>query len=507
MTFHVFERRTSQLNRASRLLCLALWALATQAYPQSANPEFPNPGNAHMSRDKQRGLGLQAAAQVFQQMPVLPDTSPETQYIRQLGQKLVATIPSQNSWPFEFHVVAQKEINAFALPGGPMFVNIGTITAAANEAQLAGVMAHEMSHVYMQHSAKQASKAQTTGLLAGIAEAALGATTGGAVQQLGQMGLQMGAQGLMLKYSRTDESQADAVGAIILHKAGYNPQAMADFFKTLESQSGSPPQWLSDHPNPGNREQAIEKEIKNWPAEQYASDSPGFQKTRQHALGVKAYTGQEIAQGAKSGAWATLNKKNGASFNPTGAGVASASTSAVVPSSSPNSHAISLESVLPSQHMLKANLGPIRIDYPENWQVMMPKQQGQSVTIAPQAAVTAAGVGYGVVLNGVVLHKGERISIDEVTRQLVHDMEQDESLQQTGEAQPITVAGTEGRSVNLHSVSPFPDTNGQPQRERDWLVTVPRPDGSVIYMVFVAPQSYFDRFQPTFATMLKSVQF
>src|SRR5499433_4157817 len=130
-------------------------------------------------------------------MPVLPDSSPETQYIRQLGQKLVATIPPQNSWPFEFHVVAQKEINAFALPGGPMFVNIGTITAAANEAQLVGVMGHEMSHVYMQHSAKQASKAQTTGLLAGLAEGALGATVGGKasgmVGQLGGMGIQMGA--------------------------------------------------------------------------------------------------------------------------------------------------------------------------------------------------------------------------------------------------------------------------------------------------------------------------
>ena len=77
--------------------------------------------------------------------------------------------------------------------------------------------------------------------------------------QLGQTGIQMGAQGLMLKYSRGDESQADAVGAMILYKAGYNPQAMADFFKTLESQGGTPPQWLSDHPNPGNREQAIEK--------------------------------------------------------------------------------------------------------------------------------------------------------------------------------------------------------------------------------------------------------
>src|SRR6516165_3078371 len=175
-----------------RLLSLIV-LLATQAYPQSAAPEFPNPGNAHMSRDKQHALGLQAAAQVYQQMPVLPDDSPETQYIRQLGQKLVATIPPEHSWPFEFHVVAQKEINAFALPGGPMFVNLGAITAAANEAQLAGVMGHEMSHVYMQHSAKQAGKEETTSLLAGIAGAVLGGTgvgnmAGGLVGQLGEMG-------------------------------------------------------------------------------------------------------------------------------------------------------------------------------------------------------------------------------------------------------------------------------------------------------------------------------
>src|SRR5215470_1260970 len=158
--------------RSKRLWCLAVLWLAAQAYAQSPAPTFPNPGKTSMSRENQHALGLRAAAQVYRQMPVLPDNSPETQYIRQLGQKLVATIPAQYSWPFEFHVVAQKEINAFALPGGPMFVNIGTVTAAANEAELAGVMAHEMSHVYMQHSAKQAHKEETTGLLAEIAGAA-----------------------------------------------------------------------------------------------------------------------------------------------------------------------------------------------------------------------------------------------------------------------------------------------------------------------------------------------
>ena len=200
-------------------LCLIVLILATHAYSQSARPEFPDPGKPGMSREEQRGLGLQTAAEVYKQMPVLPDSSPETQYIQQLGQQLVSTIPSEYSWPFEFHVVAQKEINAFALPGGPMFINIGTITASANEAELAGVMAHVLAHVYMQHSAKQAGKAQKTSIFAGIASAVLGeAGGGGLIGQLGQMGIQMGAQGLMMKYSRGDESQADFVGAVILTK-------------------------------------------------------------------------------------------------------------------------------------------------------------------------------------------------------------------------------------------------------------------------------------------------
>jgi Zn-dependent protease with chaperone function len=510
MTHHVFEPKISKVNYSPRMQLLLLTALlvTTQVCSQSAGPEFPNPGNAHMSRDKQRQIGLQAAAEVYKQMPVLPDSSSETQYIRQLGQKLVATIPPEHSWPFDFHVVAQKDINAFALPGGPMFINIGAITAAANEAQLAGVMAHEMSHVYMQHSAKQASKSQTTSLLAGIAEAALGATVGGTVGELGQMGIQMGAQGLTLKYSRTDESQADAVGTIILYKAGYNPQALADFFKTLESQGGGqPPQWLSDHPNPGNREQAIEKEARNWPPQNYAGDSVAFQKTRQHALGVKAYTGEEIAQGAKSGQWSALNRKNGATYSPAEASLVSTSASTPAAGSSAGASAVSLDRVLPSERMRAADIGPLKVEYPENWQVMPPKKQGQFVTIAPQAGIAANGVGYGVLLNGVAPSNGERLTIDDITGQLVKELEQNEALQPEGNAKPVTVAGTEGRSVMLHSISPFAASNGQSQRERDWLVTIPQPDGSVIFMIFVAPQPQFDRFQPTYEAMLKSVRF
>jgi Zn-dependent protease with chaperone function len=504
-------------------LTLALFLLVSTAYPQSALPEFPNPGNPHMSRDDQRALGLQAAAQVYKQMPVLPDSSPETQYIRQLGNKLVATIPPQYSWPFEFHVVAQKEINAFALPGGPMFVNIGTITAASNEAELAGVMAHEMSHVIMQHSAKQADKAQWTGLLAGLASGVAGATLGGMAGQAAQMGIQYGAQGLTLKYSRTDESQADAVGAIILYKAGYNPQALADFFKTLESQNtGAPPQILSDHPNPGNREQAIEKEIRNWPPKQYLSNSAAFEKAKAHATGVRAYTGQEIAAGAKSGEWASLNQKNGAVFKPTGATALNASApvptgaapstpapNAPAPSAAPvpSAPAVSLHKVQPSEKLVPADLGRMKIARPDNWQVMMPKQKGDSLRIAPPAGIAADAVGYGVVINGVMAPEGENLTIDQITADLVRDMERSGDIKSAGKPQTITINGVQGRAVVMQSQSPFRSPAGSPQNERDWLVTVPQRDGTVIFMVFVAPEAEFSLFQPTYEAMLKSVQF
>jgi hypothetical protein len=452
---------------------------------------------------------MQVAAQVFQQMPVLPDDSPESLYVRQLGQKLVATIPEASSWPFEFHVVPQKEINAFALPGGQMFINLGTIMAARSEAELAGVMGHEMAHVYMQHSAKQAGKAQKTSLIAGIAQIAMGVSgvgnkAGGLVGQLGQMGIQMGAEGMMMKFSRNDESQADAVGAVILYKSGYNPQGMADFFKLLASEGGSqPPQLFSSHPNPGNREQAIAKQTAQWPQSTYLKDSPGFAQIRQHAKAVKAYTAQEIQAGAKSGQWASLNAKNGAGLHSAGESAFPTRDSAAATMSPAR---VSLRNVLPSDHMVTANLGPLKMSHPENWPVALPEQRGQFVTIAPKEGVTSTGVGYGVLLNGAGA-PAQRMNIDDMTAALIQQIQQSNELEQLGKPEAITVGGKEGRSTFLRSPSPFPDANGQPQPERDWLVTVQQSDGSMIYMIFVAPQADFGTLQPTYEAMLKSIQF
>jgi beta-barrel assembly-enhancing protease len=499
------------MNRTAtrRLTWLILASFATVVSAQSAAPTFPNPGKTSMSKENQHALGMEAAAQAYQQMPILPDSSPESQYVRQLGQKLVATIPQEYSWPFEFHVVPQKEINAFALPGGQMFVNVGTMTAAKNEAELAGVMGHEMAHVYMQHSAKQAGKGQTTSLIAGIASAVLGGTVGGEmgglVGQLGQMGIQMGAEGLMMKYSRNDESQADAVGAVILYKAGYNPQGMVDFFKTMGAQGGeAPPEFFSSHPNPKNRQQAIQKQISNWPAGNFSADNAAFANVQQHATQVRVYSQQEIQQGAKSGQWAQLNQRNGASMHSSGAsGFPTRAEAEAVASPT----AVPLESVLPSTKMVNADLRVMQIHRPENWALVLPEQQGQFVTIAPQKGVTPTGVGYGVLLNGAAGPAGQKVSIDDMTTALIQQIQQNNELQQMGKPQPITVGGVDSRSTMLQSPSPFPDANGQPQKERDWLVTVPRNDGSMIFMIFVAPESDFARFQPTFEAMVKSAHF
>jgi predicted Zn-dependent protease len=335
-------------------LCLAIWLAAGQFAAASAAPELPDPGSPRMTRDQQQQLGLQAAGQVYTQMPVLPDSSPETKYIQALGQRLYSAIPADRSWPFQFHVIAQKEVNAFALPGGPMFVNIGTIGAVDNEAELAGVMAHEMAHVYMQHSAKQQDKGSLLEGLAGLA-GALAGNMGGTLGTLAQAGIQIGAGTVMLKYSRGDEAQADAVGAIILWKAGYNPVALADFFEKLGAKRSSMPQFLSDHPNPGNRKTAIQKEISEWPARPYSGENAKFARVQNHAAGVPTHDAQEIATGAKSGRWASENQKNGAVFPgapPAGAAGAPAQASSV-PS-------VAISDVRPSSNFRTADLGALK---------------------------------------------------------------------------------------------------------------------------------------------------
>lgn len=491
-------RSTRSRHERMLPLFLAFCLVAGQCLAVSAPPELPDPGSPRsMNRDQQRQIGLQVAGQVYTQMPVLPDSSPETQYVQALGKRLVSTIPANRSWPFEFHVIQQKEINAFALPGGPMFVNIGTITAASNEAELAGVMAHEIAHVYMQHSAKQQDKGSLLQGLAGLAGAIAGGL-GGTAGTLAQAGIQIGAGTLMLKYSRADESQADSVGAIILWKAGINPVALADFFQKLQAQGGgSGPQFLSDHPNPGNRRTAIQAQVKDWPGKQYSGDSAQFASARQHAMGVRAYTGQEIEAGAKNGQWTAENRKNGAVFPNAPAGGSAAAGPASMP-------AVAIGQVQPSANFVLADLGGIRIGRPQNWEVV--DNQEASATIAPRAGVSGGAVAYGVVIRAGRA-PAANMNAGQLTAAIVKSLQSsDPNMKQASQIQGITVGGASAGSVELQTVSPMVGADGKPQAERDWLVAVPR-GANTIFFVFVSPEANYGQLRPAFQKMLQSAQF
>jgi Zn-dependent protease with chaperone function len=484
-------KRAFNLHRTTALLLTIV--LAVPAWTVSSGmPQLPNPGSVGMSREEQGKLGLQAVTEVYKQMPVLPDSSPITQYVQQLGKKLEKQIPPETAWPYEFHVVQQKEINAFALPGGPIFINVGTINAAANEAQLAGVMAHEMSHVYMQHSAKQATSPKRTiaEVLGALGEALGGSTLG----DLARAGIQFGAGTVLLRYSRADEAQADSVGAIIMYKAGYNPMELANFFETLGKQGGSPPQFLSDHPNPGNRSAAIAKEIRHWPTQKYLSTSQSFTSVKKQAVGVKSYGAQEISDGAKQGLWTKQNIDSGATPKSAQPVVAEAASSGNVAN-------VTFDQVKPSGQFTEIHQNGISISYPSNWSTASGKN---SLQIAPKAGVSQNAIAYGVIVSGA--ENPNAGSLDQVADDLIKNLIQTNSgMHQNGDLRQVSVNGTSGRSADLFGTSPI-QQNGKALAEHDWLVLLPRSGGTYLYLIFITPENDFAALKPTYQKMIDDLR-
>src|SRR5215813_2692622 len=293
--------RTSPNRQSSALVTLTMMVLC--AVLLTGQTKIVAPKNGYPVSDDVK-LGKEAAAEVTKELPLLNDSRLDG-YVAQVGNKLVAAIPPEfrhSEFTFTFRIVNQKEINAFALPGGPMFLNRGMIEAAKTEGEMAGVMAHEMSHVALRHGTAQATKGQKFqigSILGQIAGAVVGGTAGSVISQ----GTQLGLGTYFLKYSREYESQADILGAQILARAGYQPREMANMFKTIEAEGGGQtPQFLSDHPNPKNRYEAITREAASLRVQGNA-DSGQFasMQTRIKGMGHE-YTAEEIAKGkGKSG--------------------------------------------------------------------------------------------------------------------------------------------------------------------------------------------------------------
>jgi beta-barrel assembly-enhancing protease len=459
-------------ERALALMLVLMLAGCAARAPQPLQPgaqAFPQPGGFNnFSVEQEIQIGKQASVEADRELPILPASNEVSQYVRTLGEKLAAQVP-EPKYPYSFKVVNQKEINAFAMPGGPVYVNLGTIQAADNEAELAGVMAHEISHVYMRHSTRQASKQMIAQVPAAILGGILGQGIGG---QLARLGLQFGLGSVFLKYSRDAESEADRVGAKIMYEAGYDPHGMVKFFQKLEEQGGSRgPQFLSDHPNPGNRAREVTVAISQLPAKNYVRNSNQFTEVKQVAAKMKPLSAQQIAQ---------MQQERQAKLEQ-----------------------IARQQISPSGNFRQLQHSAFAMAYPDNWQVF--GDQNSAVTIAPRAGVAQDVIAYGVVISGVQPQPGQ--SLTDVAAQIYQGLQQSNpQIRAADSPRAVSLNGAPAITLNMIGPSPLGTADGQAAAERDILVAVQRPDGLVLWMLFIAPERDFDALAPTFRTMLESLR-
>ena len=424
-------------------------------------------------------LGNQAAAEAERQFPVLNDEI-TTDYVASVGERLVAAIPAEFQHPefrYRFKVVDASDINAFALPGGPMYVNRGMIQAARNEGEMAGVMAHEISHVALRHATAQATKQSSLGNQLGI----IGMVLGGAIigGQAGAQAGMLGAQAWLTKYSREYESQADMLGAQIMANAGYDPHDLANVFRTIEQQGGSRgPQWLSDHPNPGNRYEAINREA------QYlrVSSSPikltrEFERVKSRLSGMpRARSMAELQQeyertGGRGGDYRNQSPTAGGRY----------SRNVVYPS---------------NRTRIYTGGNWISMRIPENWQDFATSSQ---VTFAPEGAYGDQGITRGAMIG---IASSNNRDAYQATQDYISNLLQGNSyLRQRGSLTRSSLSGLSGYSVALSGRS---EITGE--IETVTVYTALMRNGDLFYLATVAPQSEAADYDNAFRTMVSSIR-
>jgi hypothetical protein len=436
------------------------------------------PKNKYTPKDDVQ-LGREAAGQVEQQLPILRDDNVSS-YVSDIGRRLVQAIPADQRFPefqYTFKVVNVREINAFALPGGPMYVNRGMIEAAKSEGEVASVLAHEISHVALRHGTAQATKATKyeIGTIAGaVLGAIVGGRTGSAISQVSQFGLGTA----FLRFSREFEKQADLEGSQIMARTGYDPRDMANMFKTIEQQGGpGGPQWMSDHPNPGDRYTYINKEAQSLRVENATRDTRAFQSVQARLKQMApAPTTEE----------ATKNAGNRAPSSRSPAGETAVTGKVERPS---------------SRYQTYTEGNVFRVSVPNNWREL---PGNNSVTFAPEG-------GYGTLNQQSMFTHGAEAG---VARNETHDVQTatDELIQSLAQSNPkmgrpsgydrATIGGRSGLRTVLSNVS---DVTGK--KERIELFTALLQDGTLFYLIGVAPEDEFNLYEPVFRKVAGSVQF
>ena len=427
-------------------------------------------------------LGKESADEVRKTMAVI-NNAELTGYVNRIGARL-AKSKRAGGYPYTFEVVNDPSINAFALPGGPMFVHTGLLAALDNESQLAGVLAHEMSHVSLRHGTSNVSKANLIQLPAMLGGQVLGAK-GGIWGTLGQLGIGLGAQSLLLKYSRNAETEADLNGAQIMNDAGYDPTQMAVFFQKLESGNGDNSKlanFLSDHPTPGNRVKYVNDQNKLLPKMSYSEpEASALPRVKQIVASLPPPpkpAPQPAAQGATQ--------------QPGGqAGSAGPQGGAQAGDPRPNGK-------------YRAHQGPdFQLNYPDNWEVFG-DPNSPSVTIAPRSTLVqnqqgGVDIAYGM-LTSYYFPQDNKGNLQRDTAALVKQLGSS-GVRQSGNAKQVKVGGQNATLTPLESQSPY-----QGQREIDMLLTVARPE-ALFYVVFIAPESEWANTQKSFDDVVASLKF
>ena len=469
----------SRVHTKSSVIALLLAASVTAA---SAQTKITAPKNKYSPADDVK-LGQQAAQEVSKELPVMRDDR-INDYLNNIGRRLANAIPTEFQHPefrYSFQGVNLREINAFALPGGPMFINRGMIEKAHNEGEVAGVMAHELSHVALRHGTAQQTKATgfAIGQIAGqIAGAIIGGKTGAVIAQGSQFGLGLG----FMKYSRDYEKQADLLGSQIMARAGYDPRDMANVFRTIEKESGpGGPQWMSDHPNPGNRYEYINAEARSLRVEGGTRNTAEFQTVQAHLRTLSpAPSAEEVAR-----------NRNAGRGTPTGT------------SGNGGGRPISRNVEQPSTRFTTYNEGNLfRISVPSNWREM---GSDNNVTFAPDGAYGTANGGQSVFTHGVEvgLSRTEGHDLQTSTTELIDGLRQgNPRLTRPSGYDRGTVGGRQGLRTVLSNIS---DATGE--QEVIELYTTQLGDGSLFYAIGVAPRSEYNAYTNVFRNVIRSIQF
>lgn len=446
------------------LVCV-FWAASAAAQIKTLKPGF---NLFSPTQDEQ--MGKEAAAEVERKMPVVRNAEIES-YLNGLVDRLRRSQHAGKlqgvSFPFRAQLVYDKNVNAFALPGGPLFVNTGLILTAESEAQLAGILGHEMSHVVLRHSTNQMSKQNLLQIPAALAGAVGG---GGLMGQLEKAGIGLFVNGMSLRFSRVDESQADYNGALVAAEAGYNPLEMAHFFEKLEAQGGAQSrfaQMLSDHPSPGNRVRSVEDEIRQMPQREYGTDTGEFARIQK--LVARLQPPPKPVEPAVE----------------------------VAP-------AIDLSSLRPSGRLKDYRGTAYAFSYPDNWSISG-DPHANLVTAAPKDGVvrskSGSAMAYGMTVS-YYFPDVDALDLNRDTEALLGQFAKlNPGMAVTRRPAPVQVGGQAG--LNAEMVGPSPLTG---QTEVETLFTVARPEG-LFYMMFVCPKAEVNQIQQTVRDVLGSVSF